>query len=220
MLLKEWAEIAQSVSVILASLFAIYGIDAWRREFVGKRRIELAEEVLALFYQAQDIIDAIRSPFGYGSEGEMRKPGPNEDPEHKEALDEAYVLIERYNRHTEVFSRLHALRYRFMAQFGADASIPFDDLNRVVNELILSARRKARLATMPERSLRSEAALERHHKEFLEIDRIYYGGSEDDPIAPRVKKLVGDIERTCKSIIESRGTLFDLINSRVWKSNS
>jgi hypothetical protein len=180
MLLKDWAEIAQSTSVILASLFAIYGIDAWRREYVGKRRIELAEEVLALFYQA-------------------------------------YVLIERYNRHIEVFSRIHALRYRFMAQFGTDSSAPFDELNRVINELILSARRMARHSTLPERSFRSEAALEEHHQELIAVDRVYYGGSEDDPIAPRVTKIVGDIERTCKSIIESRGTLFALINSRVWK---
>lgn len=217
MSLKDWAEIAQSASVILASLFAIYGIDAWRREFVGKRRIELAEEVLALFYQARDIIGSIRSSFGYVGEGETRKPGPNEKPEHKEALDSAYVLIERYNRHTEVFSRIHALRYRFMAQFGTDASTPFDDLNRVINELILSAQRKARLSTVPEWSLQSEAAMEKHHQEFLEIDRVYYDGSKDDPIAPRVKKIVDDIERTCRSIIESRGTLFALINSRVWK---
>ena len=49
MTLNEMAGIAQSISITLAGLFAIYGFDAWRREFVGKRRMELAEEVLALF---------------------------------------------------------------------------------------------------------------------------------------------------------------------------
>jgi len=208
----------QSGSIILASLFAIYGIDAWHREFVGKRRIELAEEVLALFYQAQDIISSIRSPFGYGGEGETRKPGPNEKPEHKEALDAAYVLIERYNRHIEVFSRIHALRYRFMAQqFGTHSSKPFDALNQVINELILAARRKARLSTVPELVLRSDAAIEKHHQEFIESERVYYGGTEDDPIALKVKNVVAEIERICKPIIESHGTLFSLINFRIWK---
>ena len=219
MSLKDVADIAQSASVIIASLFAIYGIDAWRREFIGKRRIELAEEVLALFYQAKDIIEAIRSPFGYGGEGETRKPGPNEPPEQKQALDQAYVLIERYNRHIEIFSRIHALRYRFMAQFNATASQPFDDLNRVINELILSAQRKARLSTTPEWRLRTEDAADKHHEKYLEIDRIYYSGSEDDPIAPRVEKIVSDIEATCKAIIESRGTLFAIINLKLFKRN-
>lgn len=217
MLLKEWADIAQNASVIVASVAVFYGIDAWRREFVGKRRIELAEEVLALFYQAKDIIESIRSPFGFGGEGETRKPSPNEKPEHKEALDQAYVLIERYNRHIEVFSRIRALRYRFMAQFDSNASKPFDDLNQIINELILSAQKKARFSTLPDRPFQSEAAAEKHHERFLEVDSVYYSGSEDDPIAPRVEVIVKDIESTCKKIIESRNTLFSIINLRVWK---
>jgi len=218
-MLKDWAEIGQSISLILASLFAIYGIDAWRREFVGKRRMELAEEVLALFYQARDNIDAIRSSFGFGQEGATRKSDPNERPEHKEALDQAYVLIERYNRHSEVFARIHALRYRFMALFGSEAARPFDELNRIVNELILSAHRKARLATVPDWSLRSEAAVEKHTNQLLEVERIYYSGGEDDPIAPRVAKLVESMEGTCRAIIESHGTLFGLVNARLWRRN-
>lgn len=213
MTLKDFAELAQSASVILASLFAIYGFDAWRREHVGKRRIELAEEVLALFYQARDVIESIRSSFGYGGEGETRKPGPSEKPEHKAALDQAFVLIERYNRHTELFSRIHALRYRFMAQFGTKASAPFDDLNRVVNELLLSAQRMARHAIKPDRQFRTEAAEEKHHQELMEIDRVYYSGGEDDPIAPRMHKMVGEIERTCRAVIESKGTLFAMFNA-------
>jgi hypothetical protein len=54
--LKDWIDLIQGVSVIIASGMAFVGIKAWREEFVGKRRIELAEEVLALFYQAKDII--------------------------------------------------------------------------------------------------------------------------------------------------------------------
>ncbi|MEY4704121.1 MAG: hypothetical protein RL042_317 [Nitrospirota bacterium] len=202
MSLKDLTDLIQSGAVIIASIVAIYGITAWRVEFVGKRRIELAEEVLALFYQAQDIINSIRSSFGYEGEGRTRKPGPNESPKDKDALNQAYVLIERYNRHTELFSRLHALRYRFMAQFGPDASAPFDDLNRIINELLLSAKRKARLAIVSDTSLRSEAALERYHQEWLEIERVYYSGEEDDPIAPRLVKIISDIESTCRPIIE------------------
>lgn len=202
MSLKDLTDLIQSSAVIIASIVAIYGISAWRVEFIGKRKIELAEEVLALFYQARDIIDSIRSSFGYAGEGKTRKPGPNEKPEHKDALDQAYVLIERYHHHADVFSRLHALRYRFMARFGTDASTPFDDLNRLINELLLAAQRKARLATVSEASLRSETALERYHQEWLEIERVYYSGEEGDPIAPRLLKIISDIESTCRPIIE------------------
>lgn len=208
MTLAEWAQIIQSASLILASVFAICGINAWRREYVGKRRIELAEEVLALFYQARDAVDAIRSPFGFGGEGSSRKPGPDELPAHKEALDQAYVLVERYSNYTELFARLHALRYRFMAQLGSEAAAPFIELNRIVQELILSAHEKARLSTLPESAFRTQNAKEKHYKRLLEVDSVYYGtSSEYDPIAPRVRKAVADIEKTCRPIIESKGTM-------------
>jgi len=216
MKLAEIAQIAQSASVIFATLFAIYGFDAWRREHIGKRRIELAEDVLSLFYQASDAIDQIRSPFGFGGEGSTRKPLENEDPKHKQALDTAYVLIERYNRYSELFARLHAARYRFMAQVGVAQAKPFDDVNRIVNELIFAAHDMARLSTVPEWSLRSEQAEEKHHERYLKVHDIYYGtGGDDDPIAPRVKGAVTEMERTCRDIIESKGTLFAVINAKL-----
>jgi len=215
MTLTELAQIAQSVSVILASLFAIYGFDAWRREHIGKRRIELAEETLALFYQAKDAIESIRTSFGFEGEGTTRVPGPNEKPEHKAALDQAYVLIERYNRHSELFSRIHSLRYRVMAQLGVEAAQPFDALNRIVNELISSSRRMARLNTQRERFNETKEAEEKRHREYLEVMSIYYSSAEDDPISPKVHKAVEDIERTCRKIIESKGTLFAVINAKL-----
>lgn len=216
MILNDWADIAQSASVVIASLVAIYSIDAWRREFVGKRRMELAEEVLALFYQARDIIESIRNPGGFGGEGQTRKPGPRETPEDKKALDGAYVLVERYNQHLEMFSRIHALRYRFIAQFGLAAVKPFDDLNGVVTDLMLAARRMARYSTGPERTFRSNEDVEEHQSKLHEIDRIYYAGGDDDPIRPRVEQLVNEIEGTCRGIIENHGTLFAVINKRLW----
>jgi hypothetical protein len=47
-------------SSILVLLLAVYGVDSWRREHPGKRRIELAEDTLALFYEAVDAIRHIR----------------------------------------------------------------------------------------------------------------------------------------------------------------
>lgn len=63
--ITEWTGLIRNVLVIIASIVAIYGIRAWRREFIGKRKIELAEEVLALFYETRDIIRYIRDPGGF-----------------------------------------------------------------------------------------------------------------------------------------------------------
>jgi len=46
----------QALSLVIAAWAAIYGINAWRSEFVGKKRIDLAEDVLVRFYEARDAI--------------------------------------------------------------------------------------------------------------------------------------------------------------------
>ena len=56
-----WSEALKDISILLAAWSVIYGIGAWRREFIGKRKIQLAEDVLALFYEAKDVIFWIRS---------------------------------------------------------------------------------------------------------------------------------------------------------------
>jgi len=43
---KLVVDILQGLAVIGASIAAVLGINAWKREHLGKRRIELAEEVL------------------------------------------------------------------------------------------------------------------------------------------------------------------------------
>lgn len=201
---------------MIASLAAVYGFDAWRREHVGKRRIELAEEVLALFYQAKDAIADIRSPFGHGGEGRTRRAGPSETPEEKEALDRAFVLVERYGRHSELFAKIHAARYRFMAQVGVPETEPFDQLHGIVNELIVSAQRMARLTNPRFPHYTNAATEERNAKQLLEVEAIYYAtGGDDDPIAPRVLRIVAEMEKTCRAIMESHGTLYSMINIRL-----
>jgi hypothetical protein len=62
----ELATIAQAVAVISACWAIISGVDAWKREFVGKRRIELAEQTLAKFFEVVDAVAFIRNPFSSG----------------------------------------------------------------------------------------------------------------------------------------------------------
>lgn len=88
-----------------------------------------------------------------------------------------------------------------MARFGTDASAPFDDLNGLISELLLAARRKARLAMVPDGSLQAES-VPKSQQEWRENERVYYSGEVDDPIARRMVKIISDIEGTCRSIIE------------------
>jgi hypothetical protein len=67
----DWAEVAhvttvlQGISVTIASCAAIYGINAWRRKHSGKKRIDIAHEMLVLFFRAREALSYIRGLDGY-----------------------------------------------------------------------------------------------------------------------------------------------------------
>lgn len=188
------ASVVNTLAIVTASIVAICGINAWKKEFQGKRKIELAEEVLALFYEARDAIGAIRNPFGYQGEGSTRKPQGNEPPEQKNARDRAYVVYERYQKRQKVFNKLHSKRYQFMARFGNEKAKPFEDLRMIVIEIQISASRLAEIWSEP-------AFGEEDKKERKEHESIIWSVGKDDPIKPRMKKVISDIEAICRPII-------------------
>jgi len=191
-------EIVNTLAIVIASIVAICGISAWRKEFQGKRRIELAEEVLVLFYEARDAITAIRSPFGFLGEGLTRKPQEAETEQEKEARDRAYVVYERFDKRKEVFSKLHSKRYQFMARFGTDKTKPFDDLRHVVIDIQCAANELAELWC--------EVPLDEEHKKRLreqikEQKSIFWYSGKKDLLVPRLEKAISDIETVCRPII-------------------
>ncbi len=139
------SSVVQIATVSIAAGTVLVGLNAWRREYVGRRRIELAEEVLAMFYEARDAIAEIRHPFSHAGEGTTRAASPEESPEEKSINDNAYVVWERYLKRQDLFNRLYSVRYRYGARFGEDKAKPFTEMRRVVNEILVAANTLSRL---------------------------------------------------------------------------
>lgn len=206
--IMDFTNILQSISVIIAAIVVIFGINAWRREYIGKRNVDLAEEVLALFYEARDVIRYIRSPFGVVGEGSTRSSDPKESPEEKQINDGAYVVFERYSKRQDLFNKIYSMRYRYMARFGKDSAKPFDDLNKIVNEIFSSARMLAYYRRdQSYRTWQNEEEFKQHLKEMREQEAIFWEMSPDkDPIKPRLDAAIADIEAHSLKIIGRQNT--------------
>jgi len=198
--MQATVDILASIATIIASVTVVYGIKTWHKEFIGKRQIELAEDTLTLFYEAQDAIQYIRSMFGHSGEGEKRKPELGETSDETRILNQAFVPIERYNANRETFNKIGTLQYRFMARFGKDASQPFEKILKIKNELLMAAR------------LVGEYNIDVHHsrvppdskeKELITPYKriIRWDQSEDDPTNLKVKEAIEEIENICTPII-------------------
>jgi len=193
-------ELTSHIAVIAASFVAVAGVSAWKREFKGKRDVELAEDVLCLFYRAEWAIEAIRSPVWDLREGQTREAQADETPEQKEARDRANVVFKRIRDNSDTFAELHALRFRFMARFGRDKAKPFDDVKGIVSEIWVAAEE---LAQLWERELRERAVSEDNVKYFSKMIRSH---GRNDEIGSRLKAAVGNVENICKPIIEGQNS--------------
>ena len=201
----SYSEFLKDLSIIIASCTAIYGIGSWRREYVGKKQAELAEEALCLFYEARDAVQHIRNPFSNANEGCSRKTDENESPEQKDAYDRAYVLIERFNTHIELFNKMHSIRYRFMAQFGTDAGKPFEDFRKILNIIQASAQSLAIAWADNYRYLRTKKKEAADYDFITSQENIFWEGlPEEDTIKLNVEKCIDDIEKICRPIIDNK----------------
>ncbi len=212
----DWIEFITKLSILIGIWVAIYGIDSWRREHVGKRQLELCEDTLALFYEARDAIKNMRYPISFSQETEEIERGEHESEKEYQARENASVIFQRYNQYQELFNKIHASRYRFMAQIGKLESAPFDDLRNIVNEIMLSARMLARLWGRDH--FRTDEQWQKHRTDIEKFEAIFWEGLEaDDPINPKIEKVILDIEKTCKSVISGKGTLHGFLNIKLLK---
>ncbi len=204
--LKNYLETIQALAVIIASSVAVYGISSWRRETKWKRKYELAEEVLSCFYDISERFDIIRNPTGYVGEGKTRKRNESESPEESETLDNAYVVVERYEKEKAPFIQLKSLKYRFMVLYGKEAGEPFDDIIRLTNKLFYASRSLGRHYLKDQGRKLTDKQFENHLNKMHELEDIFWSdfGEKGDKFKEEVNSAVSKIESICKRIIENK----------------
>lgn len=190
------SNIIQNIAVIVASLIAIHGINSWRREIKWKRKFELAEETLSLFYDVRDRIEIIRSAFSHPEEGINRPKAEDETEAEKQLYDSAYVPFERYNNNKEPFQKLFTIKYRFMAVFGTEYVHPFNEVQKIINDILNAARILATHYWKKQgKYFNSDEEFNRHLKNMeLYESKIWFSGETDDIISNRINTAISKIE--------------------------
>ncbi len=206
------ADILQSISVILACWAVIAGIDAWRREFVGKRRIELAEETLEAFYALRDAIAFIRNPFSNTQEGSTRQKGEYETEEETKILNRAYVVYERYQAKKDVINRFSTIKYRFMAAFGKDTEALFTRTMKTINLIFVAAQmlgthywKRQGYVSMDEDEFKKHLEDMRKHEEVF-----WDHGEAGDEVGTNLDSVLADLERITAPAFESESNLYGM----------
>ncbi|MDC5842434.1 hypothetical protein OPW33_24210 [Vibrio europaeus] len=212
--------LGKMIAIISACWAIVSGVGAWKREFIGKRRIELAEEVLATFFEIKDAIAFIRSPFTSIGEGETRVVGKREKPEETELLNRGHIVFERYEKKREVFVRFETLKYKFMAAYGAESEEIFKDTSKTVNSIFNSARQLATRYWQRQGNVKmSESEFEKHLKKMEQHEDIFWDTwEEDDVIRKQLQVIQGKLDRTVESTFEEPMPTYKLLTKKLWNS--
>lgn len=192
----EAITLAQAGAVILACWSIVSGIGAWKREFIGKRQIELAEQTLAKFFEIKDAIAMIRSPFSRSDEGKSRQRSEHESESTAQLLNRGYIVVERYSKKEAAFAEFNTLKYRFMASFGSETEGIFTETMSVLNSIFVSAQmlgthywqRQGRVPMEPEE-------FQNHLEEMHRHERIFWDhGTADDEIRTKLGAIQSKLD--------------------------
>lgn len=217
--MTELAQFLQAISIIIACWSVIAGIGAWKREFIGKRKIELAESALAGFFEVRDAIAFIRSPWSNMDEGKSRERAAHESKDAAELLDRAHVAFERYQKKREVFNTFTTMKYRFMAAFGKEAEPIFVGVNTTLNRIFVSARMLGTFYWQRQgRVQMSDDEIKRHLADMNEQEQIFWDhGKEDDVIKKELADLLESLEIITAPCFEEPSTMYSLFTKKISK---
>ena len=95
------------------------------------------------------------------------------------------------------------MRYRYMAKFGKDSAKPFDELNKIVNDIFISARMLSHYwKQQGRRDWKNGKEFKKHLEEMQKHEAVFWEMSPaEDTIIPRVNKVISDIEAQTRSTI-------------------
>ena len=220
-IIKAVAPVFTAGAAVGGVIIAASGLNQWKKVTIGKRRIELAEEVLAGFYEARDIIqDARRSRPAQREDNTRTKDAseteqeifPDEQAKVAEFFEEEVsapedlteeeirkfnnysAVEERLSEKAEFFAQLEKRHYRFIAYFGANAVEPYKILKKIRRDIKDAVDNLCMPDSMtsPEDILRYERTIWR---------RPVRAGDRDH-IADELDEMIKNIEDICGPAIQ------------------
>ncbi|MGN7883616.1 hypothetical protein [Ensifer sp. 22460] len=175
---------------------AVGGLNAWRRETTGKRDIELCQAVIERFYEAEQRMDALRSPASYASEGKTRQRDESESDEERDRRDHLFVPLARLESQSEFWSEFFSYSFRMRALFGENAAAAFDTVDAALRSFRAAAITRYQALFRNPNGLNAET-----HQRFEE--RIWAGYAERDEIAAKMAEAIKAMEAICIPIVRS-----------------
>jgi hypothetical protein len=193
---KIVSAVLQASAIVVTAYFASRGLNAWRQQLLGKRRFEVAEEMLLAAYKAQSVMAHVRNPMTFG-EGQIRPRAKDERPGNADAKDMYFAPLARMQKLDDDFAQWSKVKYLAETYFGPGASAPFHAIRRSFQTVAVAARMLVETV--------GELAPSDPRKKQWEAE-IWDTRQPDDPITASVAAAVRDVETICRPHLRDKAT--------------
>lgn len=200
-LISSVGDVVTAFAIVAGAIVANKGVNAWRRETLGKRKIELAEQAVRLFRRAQEVIRHVRSPFMPGGEVvEVYKAYTRSDdvPTQDQIGNPEvsyFAALHRMEKHRDVFVELDSIRPLFTAYFGDDTETAF--------ERIFEANKKISVAA--QMLVQAAQRGDRNHERMIESvqrwESTIWDMGEQDELRQTIESAVDEILTKCRDVL-------------------
>lgn len=159
-----WAVLLDMLKILIPAGLAIFAaMVGWRWQTVGKRRFELAEQLLVEFNLVADVLQNARLPISRGDEGSTRGRAINEQDEEIRLKDSYWVPVERINKSIGLFGEARKNELISKYFFGAEASQAFSTIKASTDKVVIASRMLIMTARRAGEPPESDEQIERTH---------------------------------------------------------
>jgi len=189
--LKALPPIVQAASILVTAIFAVKSLRAWRTQLIGKRRFEVAEEIIMAVNRAKDSLSYVRGPLSSIAESADRERPVGETTTQARWRNSHFIVIKRLQSVADDFTNLQKARLLCKAHFGDDAVKHIMVLFQARVEVVVSAEALSEMANNP-------GARESDPDFYRSCERkIWAIGDDKDVLTSSINKAVEAIEGTC-----------------------
>lgn len=196
-------------AVLIAAKRAADTFTAWKQQKREERRMELAEQILALSYRIRHAMTAIRSPASFGGEHDAARKKleetntilPDQDDAYAKRKITAQIVLLRLSHHQKMWDQLSALAPTTKAVFGNAMSDELEKFwtlqGKVHSGAIIYAQLRPQVQPTP-KQYQEDPTFER------ELERAFWAidlPEAPDEIAANIEAIIANLEAELSPII-------------------
>ena len=195
-LIHDVIDVLKGLSIIIASIVAIIGINSWSRETRWKKKHEISHNSVLVFYKLREAIRRIRNPFISAGELNSVKKKYNLDQGQYDDKNRL-VYYHRIECEEAIINEFRSQKHAFMAVFGKEKEKYFEGMLRIISRV----GNAAHAYDMYKQSIRSgsdQTDISQRQKELSKQEKILWENYiEEDPILQEIDAIIDQVEKDC-----------------------